>query len=640
MVGWYAKVGYFKGSDTELKQLSQITFLEDSVWVMPELAKNFGRLESNDLSDMYDKIHANFGPEWYFVYGLYVGDQVGYYDTSWAQNMIKEYIPSYNAAYPKTNEFLTSIPHQDRNSYSAILYIPTLKRVMRTEGGIYSVANDGSLSKNDVGLSVFPVGYDPRRYDLAAWVFSLKVPYESPETLKNIGNVNLISIAARESREPLFEIRNDIKPGSAAISVYTFLFRDMVEPDFVGGEIPPKNPYGPGGDSKPGELPPGTFDDKSDSIPDSALPSISAANTGFTRIYNPTLSQVQDLAQYLWTDETVVQTIWNKVKQYFEDPMQAIIGFNLVPVSVPNAGSEEFKLMYIPTGVSMNVAANQFVDVDCGSVQLERYYGSALDQSPYTKVSCFLPYIGTVQLNTDEVMGTTLQIKYRVDIVSGSCVAKILIDGSILYQYSGHCAINIPISSADFSSYVSSAISVAKLAIGAAVGGAMGVAAAGGTDPSQQTNQVVTTTRSETETIRNPATGRQIISGTRTTVETRESPADTSSTQASFDYLSPYNITNTVGQVMASKPHVEHSGSFSGNTGYLGIRRPFLIIERPNMCLPEQYQKLNGFPAMITMNLSECKGYTKIQQVQLTGMSATNPEQAEIMGLLKSGVFF
>lgn len=396
------------------------------------------------------------------------------------------------------------------------------------------------------------------------------------------------------------------------------------------------NPYGPGDPSGPGGGN-GSFDNDSDQIVDSSLPTISSANTGFTRIYNPSLSQVQALARYLWTDESVIQTIWNHIKQYFEDPMQAIIGFNLVPVPVPNGGTQSFALMYIDTGVEMTVAASQFVDVDCGTFELKEYYGSALDYAPNTKVSCFLPFIGTVSLNTDEVMGRTLQVKYRVDICSGSCVAKIAVDGNFLYQYSGHCAINIPISSADFSSYVSSVISVAQLAAGAIAAGAGGVMASTAVDASQQTNQVVTTTQI-TNTARNPATGRQITTGTMTRVETRESPNDQSSTQASFSGLTPQNISNTVGQIMSSKPNINHSGSFSGNSGYLGVRRPFLIIERPNMCMPSNFQVLNGFPSMITLELSSCKGFTRVQQVQLTGFYATNPEQAEILQLLKSGV--
>lgn len=389
----------------------------------------------------------------------------------------------------------------------------------------------------------------------------------------------------------------------------------------------PDNPYDPVNPSEPGGGG-GTFDDTSDEIPDSTLPTLSSANTGFTRIYNPTLSQVQALANYLWTDESVITTIWNHIKQYFEDPMQAIIGFNLVPVPVPDGGVEEFKLMYIGTGVNMTVAASQFVDVDCGTFTLEKYYGSALDYSPYTKVSCFLPFIGNVDLNPDEIMGTTLQITYRVDICSGSCVAKILVDGNCLYQYSGHCAIPIPISSSDFSSYVSSAVSVAKLAIGAAVAGAAGAATAGAVEAGQATGQLVEASQVDT-------TGQFLTPSTQNVQPTSQPQTQT---KASFAGLSPTNISNTVGEIMSSKPIFQHSGSFSGNTGYLGVRRPYLIITRPNLCMPANYQALNGYPSMMTLKLGDCSGYTRVQQVQLTGMWATNPEQAEILQLLKSGV--
>lgn len=396
---------------------------------------------------------------------------------------------------------------------------------------------------------------------------------------------------------------------------------------------PPVNPYQPVDPSGPSDGQ-GTFDDSSDQIPDSTTPTLSSANTGFTRIYNPTLAQVQSLANYLWTDTTVIDTIWNHIKQYFEDPMQAIIGFNLVPVPVPDGGQEEFKLMFIGTGVQMTVAASQFVDVDCGTLSVPEYYGSALDYTPYTKISAFLPFIGNVDLNPDEIMGRTLQVKYRVDICSGSCVAKILVDGNVLYQYSGHCAIPIPLSSADFSSYVSAAVSVAKLAIGAAVGGAMGAAAVGGTEALQATGNMQQTRIINTE--RNPATGRQITSSTQTIINQR--PQSTHQTEASFGGITPANITNTVGEIMGSKPFFQHSGSFSGNTGYLGVRRPYLIIIRPRLCMPSDYQKMNGYPCMMTLKLGDCSGYTRVQQVQLTGMTATNPEQSEILQLLKMGV--
>lgn len=395
------------------------------------------------------------------------------------------------------------------------------------------------------------------------------------------------------------------------------------------------NPYAPGGESGPGGGD-GDFDLDSDPIGDSPLPTLSSANTGFTRIYNPTLSQLQDLANYLWTDESVITTIWNHIKQYFEDPMQAIIGLNLVPVTVPDAGSKNFALMFIDTGVSMNVAATQFVDVDCGTLDINKYYGSALDYSPYTRIQCFLPFVGMINLNVDEVMGRNLQVKYRVDIASGSCTCKIFVDGNVLYQYSGHCAIPVPFSSADFSSYIGSAISVAQLAGTAALAGSGIISPPPPTVVTQQTNKTVT--NEIRDTARNQATGRQITTKTSSSTTSEDTTKETS-TQASFAGLTPANVTNTAGEVLGSKTHIEHSGSFSGNSGYLGVRYPYVIITRPNMCMPGQYQHFNGFPCMMNLLLGDCSGFTRVQQVQLTGLDATNPEQAEILELLKMGVY-
>lgn len=400
-----------------------------------------------------------------------------------------------------------------------------------------------------------------------------------------------------------------------------------------------EDPFVPGGISGPSDKPPGTFDDTSDPIPDSSLPTLTMADTGFTRIYNPTLSQVQELAQYLWKTDNIFETLWNKIKQSFENPMDAMIAFNIVPVSVPDGGNVDFSIMYIPTGIELTRAATQFVDVDCGTVELKGYYGSALDYSPNTHVQCYLPYIGMIELNPDEVMNTTLQVKYRVDIVSGGCVAKILVDGNCLYQYSGHCSISVPFTASDFSSYFSAMLQVSALAVGAIAAGTGAALAEGSVLAAQTAEQntgktVKHTTKTTTE--RNPSTGRQITVGTVTTHTEVEKANET--TEASFNGLSPQNIANTASAVMASKFGISHAGSFNGNTGYLGVRYPYLIITTPRQCLPASYQTMNGYPSMITLPLSECTGFTQVQQVQLSGMTATNPEQAEILQLLKEGV--
>lgn len=626
---WYkCDVGFSNASS--LSNLNDLTFLDFDVAypifttdIRPENANDF----LTPFSSVYERLLSVLKDDLSVMYAypprIIFNGGIGY-------NNIKNYIPSIILGYPN------SFKYAEENAAKFAVHIKKLNILIYGDNRVssYYRVSGNNLSKiTTLGFNPGGLNYESSTSGpLSAYFFGC-AGYSDQNDLLNVEKMFIISFVCQNNLDQgIYRVTQLEEKHEGPLKL--FFGNEPPPPD--GSFIIPDNPYEPGGDSGEGGGD-GTFDDDSDLIPDSSLPTLSSASTGFTRIYNPSLSQLNQLATYLWTDESIIQTIWNHAKQFFEDPMSVIIGLNIVPVPVPNGGTDNFKVLYIDTGIPLTYAASQFVDVDCGTLEIKQYYGSAIDYSPYTKISCFLPFIGTVQLNTDEVMGKTLQVKYRVDIASGSCVAKIFVAGNCIYQYSGHCAINVPISSADFSSYVSAAISVAKLAIGAAVGGGMSALAAATADPTQQTNQVVTTTQT-VDTMRNPATGRQITTGTHTVTETRESPTNQSSTQASFSGLSPQNISNTVGEIMTAKPHVEHSGSFSGNTGYLGVRRPFVIIERPNMCMPKNYQQFNGFPCMITLELAECTGFTRVQQVQLTGMSATNPEQSEILELLKSGV--
>lgn len=657
MIGWYVDLYV---SNTDPGRPANINIIEfDDVnrpWGLPEVISS-GEIHSSKsmtsgeyeeiLNSLYNIADGFIGFDVNVLYPFprtVINDYWGS-DSEWLSRL-EEQIPSIKYSFPNAYQ-----KAKLGDCYYNIIHFRSAKKVVKlfTYSGDLrcvpgTVGNDGMitwLTYNSYSLYnsyLYPTGY--------GMVFNLPAikDYSGPESLYDIAKIYEINVdcARKEAggtSSPGAGVGvlqmtdvNGVRQGFARFMKWLQgTGSEPVPPDIIHN-VPPDNPYEPGGDSGEGGGD-GTFDDSSDQIVDSTPPTISSANTGFTRIYNPTLSQVQALAEYLWTDESVIQTIWNHIKQYFENPMEAMIGFNLVPVTVPDGGTTTFKLMYIDTGVSMTAAASQFVDTDCGTLKLEPYYGSALDYSPYTKVSIFLPYIGMVSVDTDEVMGRNMQVKYRTDICSGACVAKILVDGNVLYQYTGHCAINIPFSAADFSSYVSAAMSTAKLAGTLALGasGALGPVAV--SEITQQTGEAITKT---VNTERNPETGRQITSSSQT--QTR-GPSEITTTRASYAGISPSNVTNTVGEVISSKPHVEHSGSFSGTSGYLGVRRPYVIIKRPNMCMPANYQSLNGFPCMITLKLGDCKGFTRVQQVVLSNMGkATNPEQAEILGLLKNGV--
>lgn len=338
------------------------------------------------------------------------------------------------------------------------------------------------------------------------------------------------------------------------------------------GELP-NDPFGPGGNSGTGGGD-GSFDNTSTPIEIPNLPSISAASTGFISLFNPSLSQLNELSSYLWSDLFEIDG-WKKL---FADPMDAILGLSILPVAIPSGGTREVKVGNIGTGISLTVAASQFVEVDCGSIDVNEYWGAYLDYEPFTQAQIFLPYIGTRPISVDEIMGKTVRVVYHVDILTGACCCFVKCEDSVLYTYNGQCSIPIPINGANYTSVVNGVISIA-----ASVGS---LVATGG---------------------------------------------------ASAPTAIPSIASSVVNQM---KPQIEKSGSISGSAGVLNMQTPYLILIRPRQALPSDQNKFIGYPSLITVQLTELSGYTEVQSIHLENIPATQEELAEIQSLLEGGVIF
>lgn len=336
------------------------------------------------------------------------------------------------------------------------------------------------------------------------------------------------------------------------------------------------NPYEDGGDSEDGGGD-GDFDNTSEDIEVPSLPTLSATASGFVNIFNPTLAQLNQLASYMWTSD-----FYDNIVKLWADPMSVILGLSVVPVSVPSDDLREVKCGNISTGVQMYHASTQFVVLDCGTINVNEYWGAYLDYSPYTKIQLYLPYCGTHSLDIDDIMGRSINITYHIDILSGSCVAFVKSIGkglnSVLYEFSGNVSTQIPVTGENFSRLIQTAISsVASLGSTVATGGLSAPMA----------------------------------------ISTMGSLAS--------------NVAN-------SKPEIERSGSMSGSTGLMGIQKPYLILTRPKQCIPKDVQKFKGFPSMKFQKLSDVKGFTIISEILLKNITATDEEINEIKRLLKEGV--
>lgn len=293
-------------------------------------------------------------------------------------------------------------------------------------------------------------------------------------------------------------------------------------------------------------------------------------------IYNPTQEQLNSFGSWLWSSDFVDQ-----IKKVFYSPMDAIIGLHKI-FATPTTGAEQnIKVGYLDSGVPSKIVTEQYVTIDCGSVLLQEYFGNVFDYTD-TTINLYLPFIGIRQISTADAVRGLINVVYHVDVITGACLAEVRIDrdnaGGTIYQFSGSCAVQYPLSSGSYMGIVSGILSTAtSVGLGLAFGGI----------------------------------GGGIISG-----------------------------MNAGARMLGggSSANISKAGNFSGNAGAMGIKKPYIIISRPQTALATDFNKYIGKPANHTTTIGACTGFFKCREIHLEFIGATDDEMSELNTLLTTGV--
>lgn len=320
------------------------------------------------------------------------------------------------------------------------------------------------------------------------------------------------------------------------------------------------------------------------------FPGLTATSTGIIGLFAPTAGQMQALADYMWTDFggtatttlEVLSEIVDALKRSISNPLDYVVGLNIIPSQgLSIGGSSVIRFGFTSSGVSMPRLSNQYFAVDCGSLYFDTLCGNTfLDYAPYSKFSIYLPYIGVKEVDANDFVGHTIGVIYHGDVVTGGVTAYITKDGSVMYQYSGSCAISIPLTADGWGSTISGAVQIAtSLVAGAASGGAAGVGLA--------------------------------------------AAKGAASVAANPSMLSP---------------QVSRSGAVSGSAGCMGVQYPYVIREAVRFHSTDGFNKSSGYPSFYYRELSDVYGYTVCLNVHLENIPGTQNEVAEIERLLKEGV--
>lgn len=320
------------------------------------------------------------------------------------------------------------------------------------------------------------------------------------------------------------------------------------------------------------------------------FPGLTATDAGVIGLFAPSASQMRQLADYMWTDFggtatdvfEVLQEILEAFKRSISNPLDYVVGLNIIPSQGLSVGSSHtIRFGFTSSGVSMPRLSNQYFEVDCGSISFPTLCGDTfLDYAPYSKFSIYLPYIGVKDVDANDFVGHTIGVKYHGDVVTGGVTAYVTKDGSVMYQYSGCCALNVPLSADSWGETISGAVQIAtSLVAGAAGGGAAGVSSAA-------------------------ANG----------------------------------AANVAANPSMLSPQVSHSGAVSGGAGCMGVQYPFVIREAVRFHSTAGFNKYAGYPSYYNKSLGDVSGFTTVVAVHLENIPATNVEVEEIETLLKNGV--
>lgn len=391
------------------------------------------------------------------------------------------------------------------------------------------------------------------------------------------------------------------------------LITGNIQPGGGGGS----NPYAGGGlNDEPAGGEDQNFEETSDVIAEPTLPSSPATGSGFLTAYVPTFGEINDIADYL-IDPSVLQALAGTVLKLSD----VVIGLSIFPFTIAATNSKEVKLnlmgIHLTTGVTCHYSNSQFVTLDMGTLEVKKYWDNCLDYDPYTRITLYLPYVGFVDLDTDEVMGREITVKYNVDIVTGCCLALIIVNGSVLYQYPGECSCQIPVTSVSFDNFLQSAV---QLGITAA-SGARAVKGAAGSVAQAGSNVLAT-----------DYAGVQRLAMEDYNVERAKFAGIKADVADSL-------MSASVGAVLSAKGQYSHAGAMSSCAGILGTQKPFLIIKRPKQCMPDGYESIRGFPCNMKARLGDLAGYTEVSDIHLNIPNATVQEIVECEQFLKEGVY-
>lgn len=319
-----------------------------------------------------------------------------------------------------------------------------------------------------------------------------------------------------------------------------------------------------------------------DSIEKTAEASPYSAVGALTQSYALTTSRCQAFGDYLWN-----AGVFSNIKLMNNSPIENVIACKIFPMSFTGT-DEKMKLgnVEMPT-MGLKMSSNSTFLFDIGTITLKGYYESFLDYEPFTSVNIFLPFIGFQTLPCTLLMNHSINVKYAVDVITGSCKALIFRDGLEVLSFSGVMGIDIPISAQN---------------------------------------------RSQVEMA-------YIETGAKTVIDTVATVATGGASKAMTALSAAGGASEGLLDLAKAQYRTSTSGSHNSATSACETLQCYIIVDRPIWQNLEGFNHAYGRMCNLTQNLSNLRGFTICNShIDLSGIECTEEEREEIFNYLTGGV--
>ncbi len=359
---------------------------------------------------------------------------------------------------------------------------------------------------------------------------------------------------------------------------------------------------------------PPAFDHTSDTIPVPSDPTVGVTTAGFYHAYKvtqnglsglgaelfPTLGQIVGDLTGIDSELDALKVLMNlcisrglfSTQQVAGQAISAldilmngklidyVVSCHCIPVTPTVGGSQNIRCGVRELSIAAPVITSDYVTFDAGSLAIPSQYQNFLDVTQ-CRARLFLPFVGFVDLKPEYWHGGVVSVKYKFNIIDGSFMAYVS-------------------ASSKFSNLSNSVI------------GQYGGSAC----------------------LHIPVTGRDyasVVSGMVSGSMSLVAGAATGNMAGA--------IAGSALSVANMRAPMAQSNNYNCSTSFLGVRRPYLLIERAIPNVSSMYPHDNGFPLNVNFTLGSMSGYTEVEQIDLTGIGGTDEERTEILNLLRGGVY-